>query len=488
MELNLVQEVIFFSFAVAGFLRIIARDVALIKPHLKVLECWIGVGFVMFMCMWCESGNYLQKTTKHYNPDEFVFIVLCFFAVSIATIKRSPTQANNSGALLSREQTEEWKGWMQFVFLLYHYYDAKGWYNLIRCLVSAYAFLTGYGNYLYFAQSKDYSLKRFVWMMWRLNFLTVLLMGVMNEPYILYYIVPVHTIYFCITFAVMGILPSWNDDRWKLSLKIMFSYTIIWFIWDGPVSDQLFDQIFWPLRPLLAMNDSLHEWHFRTYLDHYSTLFGILFAMNLPRLKEFFELTERARLRTQIIIKTVASIIVAIVCLWWYYEYLSMESRFEYNFYHPYFVFIPICGYIFFRNLIPITRDFHMDFSKSFGMLSLETYLLQYHLFLCCHGKLLVDFVPGYRLLNLVVSMSLLSIFAEYIYDWTLQLRNVVCSFKSSAELRKKAFYGGAVISSLVLIALLFTPWVGALCAGVFYSIFVIIFLNAPVSINKYSV
>ena len=28
-----------------------------------------------------------------------------------------------------RDQTEEWKGWMQLMFLLYHYFDAKELYN-----------------------------------------------------------------------------------------------------------------------------------------------------------------------------------------------------------------------------------------------------------------------------------------------------------------------------------------------------------------------
>ena len=38
----------------------------------------------------------------------------------------------------------------------------------------------------------------------------------------------------------------------------------------------MFEIVFAPLSPILreSANGSLHEWHFRTFLDHYSSLFG----------------------------------------------------------------------------------------------------------------------------------------------------------------------------------------------------------------------
>ena len=69
---------------------------------------------------------------------------------------------------LSREQTEEWKGWMQFAFILYHYYRAYSAYNFIRVFVSSYVWMTGFGNYLYFEKSKDYSFERILSMVIRL--------------------------------------------------------------------------------------------------------------------------------------------------------------------------------------------------------------------------------------------------------------------------------------------------------------------------------
>jgi hypothetical protein len=44
---------------------------------------------------------------------------------------------------LQREQTEEWKGWMQIMFLLYHYFEASSTYNAIRVYIAAYVWMTG---------------------------------------------------------------------------------------------------------------------------------------------------------------------------------------------------------------------------------------------------------------------------------------------------------------------------------------------------------
>lgn len=52
------------------------------------------------------------------------------------TPPRDPTSTRVT--LLSRPQTEEWKGWMQFAFIMYHYYRAWSAYNWIRVFVSSY--------------------------------------------------------------------------------------------------------------------------------------------------------------------------------------------------------------------------------------------------------------------------------------------------------------------------------------------------------------
>ena len=73
------------------------------------------LGLIMALTYICEYHWIYPHSGKEYNRDLFLFIILLFFLYGFYTIK--PTK---DLTLLSRDQTEEWKGWMQFIFLLYH--------------------------------------------------------------------------------------------------------------------------------------------------------------------------------------------------------------------------------------------------------------------------------------------------------------------------------------------------------------------------------
>ena len=66
---------------------------------------------------------------------------------------------------LNRHQTEEWKGQMQVLFLMYHYFVAAEIYKAIRVFIAAYVWMTGFGNFSYYYIRKDFSLARFTQMM-----------------------------------------------------------------------------------------------------------------------------------------------------------------------------------------------------------------------------------------------------------------------------------------------------------------------------------
>jgi len=43
------------------------------------------------------------------------------------------------------------------LFLLYHYFNAGEMYNAIRVFIAAYVWMTGFGNYLYYYKTNDFS-------------------------------------------------------------------------------------------------------------------------------------------------------------------------------------------------------------------------------------------------------------------------------------------------------------------------------------------
>jgi hypothetical protein len=51
----------------------------------------------------------------------------------------------------------------QVLFLLYHYFEAKEIYNAIRLFIAAYVWMTGFGNFLYYYKTSDFSIGRWVW-------------------------------------------------------------------------------------------------------------------------------------------------------------------------------------------------------------------------------------------------------------------------------------------------------------------------------------
>jgi hypothetical protein len=148
--------------------------------------------------------------------------------------------------------------------------------------------MTGFGNFSFFYIKRDFSFVRLAQMFWRLNFLVALLCGVMNNQYILYYIVPLHTFYFFMVFFTMYFKSDMNHTPRLIRLKVFLLIVAIYVVWDGP---GMWDAVFgwWLPAGYPPLGGIRHEWHFRSYLDHYSSAIGMIFALNFPVLEKWMQ-------------------------------------------------------------------------------------------------------------------------------------------------------------------------------------------------------
>lgn len=234
-------------------------------------------GLILLYSWVCENQPFYDHGSKVSNADHFWFLALIFAAFAFSRIEKT-----ESTDILNRDQTEEWKGWMQYIFLAYHYFHFSSVYNAVRVFISCYVWMTGFGNFSFFYIKNDFTWLRWWNMMWRLNFLVFFLCLVHNNTYILYYICPLHTFYFCMVYVAMRVGKQYNYTKWGIRVKMAILAVIIYAIWEIPGA---FMSSFFmlPQSPTVgAGNGTRYEFHFRTSLDHWSTWFGMIFALNFP--------------------------------------------------------------------------------------------------------------------------------------------------------------------------------------------------------------
>ena len=177
---------------------------------LSVLSCLVQLGCVLAFMFLLDGNQRLSwwlVGDKLYVRDTFLFVLAALFL--LAWRSSGPT-CDKAECVLNRDQTEEWKGLMQLLFVLYHYFAAKEMYNLIRVFIAAYVWMTGYGNFIFFAKTNDYSFARLVKMLFRLNFFVALVCVALNREFMQYYVCALHTFYFMCVYLMMGIAWQWN--------------------------------------------------------------------------------------------------------------------------------------------------------------------------------------------------------------------------------------------------------------------------------------
>eukprot|EP00069_Balaena_mysticetus_P010560 bmy_06977T0 len=129
-----------------------------VSPLGILLQSFCKLGLIMAYFYICDRANLFMKENKFYTHSTF-FIPIIYILV-LGVFYNENTKETK---VLNREQTDEWKGWMQLVILIYHISGASTFlpvYMHIRVLVAAYLFQTGYGHFSYFWIKGDFGIHR----------------------------------------------------------------------------------------------------------------------------------------------------------------------------------------------------------------------------------------------------------------------------------------------------------------------------------------
>jgi hypothetical protein len=397
--------------------RVTALDVHQPASVKALLQMGTQLGILLLYSWVCEFRPFQAHGSKHADRDQFWFLALVVVAVALLKVEKTATNE-----LLNRDQTEEWKGWMQYIFLAYHYFNFADVYNSVRVFISCYVWMTGFGNFSFFYMKQDFSWLRFWNMMWRLNFLVFFLCLVHGNTYILYYICPLHTLYFCMVYLTMRVGQASNHSKFGIRMKLLALAAVIFCLWELP---GMFNIAFaWlPTGVVIgAKGGTQHEFHFRTALDHWSAFFGMIFALTFPASALWFKKVEALPTGRQWLIKSTVGVVLS-AGAYYYAFHIYPLPKLEYNELHPYVFLLPILAYVFLRNISVTLRTWHCHYLAEMGKITLETYLMQHHIWLTSNAKTLLVLIPEWPLVNMFVTTLLYAFISKKLYRITIGLR-----------------------------------------------------------------
>ncbi|KAL2751823.1 hypothetical protein ACRALDRAFT_2128536 [Sodiomyces alcalophilus JCM 7366] len=345
----------------------------------------------LLCCHYFDRTQMLAKGSPQYIPGEFRLLCGLVLLVALFSLRRSHARPHppapppedgrpepEMGPFLSREQTDEWKGWMQLFVLIYHWTGAQtfGTQVFFRLCVAAYLFQTGYGHTVYFLTTKDFSFHRVASTLLRLNLLSCALPYVMNTQYTFYYAAPLVSFWFLVVWATMAIGSKYNFSIIFLASKIVLSAVFVCiFVHVTPFPRWTFAV----LRALFGIDWDVAEWEYRITLDPFIVAVGMATAVAHQALQS---------VRVPPILHYLAAFFGVVgMFVFWLACKDQMENPYEYAEWHPYASFLPVLCFVALRNIPGSVRMYTSRAMGWVGRCSLETFTLHFHIFLAADTK-----------------------------------------------------------------------------------------------------
>ncbi|KAH8074075.1 N-acetylneuraminate 7-O(or 9-O)-acetyltransferase [Aureococcus anophagefferens] len=368
-------------------------------------------------------------TVRTENVDLWTFVMASLALASAWQMRPLEVDGGKEAALfMSRAQANEWKGWMQVAFVAYHYTNAQDVYVPIRWAVSAYVWLTGFGNGVYFWSSADFSPKRFAQQLWRMNFLCALLAMATNTAWIDYYFVALATVHFGLIFLSLGAAVGrrrclgWaapdrkagreaRDAEKALGVVFMVVLTVV--LWvppllpgaqrDGARGTPYYVFDWW----LAKISDHTADYFWsRTRMDYLSSIHGLLFAAVYARFRDAWPAMAAAK-KGALGVCAAAALAVAVSVA--KRPAYCCDGGAEYRKINAYVGPLWIPAYLLARNATPWLTNHVSRPVEWIGMHSLEFYLLQFHVLLTRKSQLVLYVIPkeswGYTNMALVTGI-----------------------------------------------------------------------------------
>ncbi|KAJ2160599.1 hypothetical protein GGF46_002142 [Coemansia sp. RSA 552] len=345
-----------------------------LTPAPDTLRQMLVFGAILLLAFVCDRTPLFAKLQKTYVGWVFGALMATFLVAGGGSWREDGAKATG---FLNRAQTDEWKGWMQLIILAYHLLNAStvaGIYNPVRVLVGMYLFMTGYGHCCFFVAKGDFGLRRLTAVLLRTNVLAVSLAFVMGSSYMDYYFAPLSSVWVLVVWATLYPLSRLNRTRlvWaKLAVSAVLVVAINrMHLWPFGVLEQL------------GVGWSQREWEFRFGLDIANVYAGMALALvSMLHGEALVSHPRWPQLRRWGLLASAGAV------LWYFAFELTRADKYVYNQWHPLVSPLPIVGFVMLRNATAYLRSHSSAAFRWAGVISLELFIAQFHLFLAADTK-----------------------------------------------------------------------------------------------------